>query len=118
VKLAKTHGYAVAREDLKGLIESLRKLPKDHKVKLLIMEYSRIGKWIDWQCEKQGVPRIVVDARNTSKECPKCDHKGLEENGYRVLRCPECGFKEDRDVIAKLNIRRKALRILKNAGEL
>ncbi|MGC9009173.1 MAG: hypothetical protein ACP5I7_00970 [Sulfolobales archaeon] len=29
--------YAVAKEDLRGLVEALRKLPKDHRVKLIIM---------------------------------------------------------------------------------
>jgi putative transposase len=45
--MAKKLGYAVAREDLKGLIESLRDLPKDHRKKLIIMDYKRMGKWID-----------------------------------------------------------------------
>jgi IS605 OrfB family transposase len=47
VMMAKKLGYAVAREDLKGLIESLRDLPKDHRKKLIIMDYKRMGKWID-----------------------------------------------------------------------
>jgi len=50
---------------------------------LLIRKYLRIGMWTGWQCLKQGVPRVVVDAKNISKECPERDHKGLEENGYR-----------------------------------
>jgi putative transposase len=28
------------------------------------------------------------------------------------LRCPRCGFEADRDVIGKLNIRKKALKML------
>jgi hypothetical protein len=31
VRLAKKLGHAVTREDLRGLIESLRELPKDHR---------------------------------------------------------------------------------------
>jgi IS605 OrfB family transposase len=50
VGLAKRLGYAVAREDLTGLIESLRDLPKDHRKKLIMMGYKRLGKWIDWEC--------------------------------------------------------------------
>jgi transposase len=30
----------------------------------------------------------------------------LKETEYRRLRCPRCGFKADRDVIGKLNIRK------------
>jgi len=112
VTTAKRLGYAVAREDLTGLKESLRKLPKSHRTRLLLMGYSRIERWIDWQSLKHGVPRVVVDARNTSSECPKCDHIGLEEVGYRRLRCPRCGFEGDRDEIGKLNVRKRALRIL------
>jgi len=35
-ELAKQHRYAVAREDLKGLIEKLKELPREHKVGLII----------------------------------------------------------------------------------
>ena len=55
VELSKKLGYAVAREDLTGLINSLRKIKnKDHRTKLIIMGYSRLGRWIDWQAMKQG----------------------------------------------------------------
>jgi IS605 OrfB family transposase len=112
VRFAKKLGYAVAREDLTGLINSLRKIKnKDHRTKLIIMGYARLGKWIDWQAMKHGVPLAIVNPNGTSSECPKCDSK-LEENGYRRLRCPRCGFEADRDVIGKLNIRKKALKML------
>jgi transposase len=58
------------------------------------------------------VPYVKVDPNGTSPECPKCDYKKLEEVGYRRLRCPRCGFEADRDVIGKLNIRKKGLRKL------
>jgi IS605 OrfB family transposase len=116
VELSKKLGHAVAREDLTGLINSLRKIKnKDHRTKLIIMGYSRLGRWIDWQAMKHGVPPVIVNPNGTSSECPKCDSK-LEENGYRRLRCPRCGFEADRDVIGKLNIRRRALKILGISG--
>jgi IS605 OrfB family transposase len=112
IRLAKELRYAISREDLTNLIRSLRELPKDHRRKLIIMGYSRIEKWIDWQAEKHGVPYVKVDPSGTSSECPKCDYKGLEEVSYRRLRCPRCGFEADRDVIGKLNVRKKGLRKL------
>jgi transposase len=75
------------------------------------MGYRRIARWIDWQAKKHGVPLAVVNPNGTSSECPKCDSK-LEENGYRRLKCPRCGFEADRDVIGKLNIRKRALKTL------
>uniref|UniRef100_A0A7J2U4C8 Transposase n=1 Tax=Ignisphaera aggregans TaxID=334771 RepID=A0A7J2U4C8_9CREN len=108
VSMAKQHQYAVAREYLTGLIESVRKLPKEHRVGLTILSYRRLEQWIDWQCEKNGVPIIVVEPRGTSIACPMCSSK-LIENGYRRLRCSRCGFEADRDTLAVLNIERRAL---------
>ena len=73
VRLAKKLGYAVAREDLTELINSLRKIEsKDHRTKLIIMGYKRLGKWIDWNAKKQGVPLAIVNPNGTSSKCPKC----------------------------------------------
>jgi len=111
--LAKSLKYAIAREDLTGLIESLRKIKnKDHRTKLIIMGYSRLVKWIDWQAMKHGVPIDIVDPRDTSSEGPNRDSKRLEESGSRRLRRPRCSFEADRDVIGKLNIRKRALKML------
>ena len=116
MELVKELGYAVAREDLTELINSLRKVrKKDHRTKLIIMGYKKLGKRIDWQAMKHGVPLAVVNPNGTSSECPKCDSK-LEEAGYRRLRCPRCSFEAGRDVIGKLNIRKRALKILGISG--
>jgi len=105
--LAKQNSYAVAREDLTGLIENLRKLPRDHKVALLLLSYRKLEFWIDWQCEKHGVPIAVVEPRGTSTMCPRCGSR-MRENGYRVQKCTKCGFESDRDTIAVLNIEKRA----------
>ena len=106
--LAKQKQYAVAREDLTNLVEGLRRLPRDHRIRLIILSYRKLGLWIDWQSEKYGVPILVVDPRRTSSICPRCGSR-LVENGYRVLKCPRCGFEADRDRVAVLNIEKKAL---------
>jgi len=106
--LAIQYQYAVAREDLTGLVENLRKLPKEHRVGLTILSYRRLEHWIDWQCEKNGVPVITVKPRGTSSTCPMCGSR-LVEKGYRRLRCPRCGLKADRDTIAVINIEKIAL---------
>ncbi|MCC6043061.1 MAG: zinc ribbon domain-containing protein [Candidatus Verstraetearchaeota archaeon] len=106
--LTKQHQYAVAREDLTGLVESLRKLPKERRARLIILSYRRLEHWIDRQCEKHEVPLIVVEPKGTSSTCPRCKSK-LVENGYRRMECSRCGFKADRDTVAVLNIERRAL---------
>jgi IS605 OrfB family transposase len=108
VSLAKQSQLAVARENLTGLIESLRRLPKDHRVALIALGYRRLGYWIDWQAEKNGVPLLVVDSAGTSSTCPRCGAR-LVEVSHRRMRCPRCGLEADRDSIAILNIERRAL---------
>ncbi|MFP3172915.1 MAG: hypothetical protein RXQ79_07715, partial [Acidilobus sp.] len=46
VSLAKQSQLAVAREDLTGLIESLRRLPKGHRTALIMLGYRRLAFWI------------------------------------------------------------------------
>jgi len=108
ISLAKQSQLAVAREDLTGLIESLRRLPKEHRTALIALGYRRLAFWIDWQAEKGGVPLFVVEPAGTSSTCPRCGAK-LVEVGYRRLRCPNCGLEGDRDTIAILNIEGRAL---------
>jgi len=96
---------------LTNLVESLRRLPKEHRVSLLILSYRMLEQWIDWQCEKNGAPLIVVEPEGTHRSaCPMCGSK-LVENGYRRLGCPRCGFEADRDTVAVLNIEKRALEV-------
>ena len=76
MRFAKKLGYAVAREDLTGFINTLRRIKsKDHRTKLIIIGYARLERWIDWQAERHGVPLAIVDPRGTSSECPQCGSK-------------------------------------------
>ena len=43
------------------------------------------------KAEKQGVTVAVIEPNGTSSICPGCGSK-LRENGYRVLKCRNCGF--------------------------
>ncbi len=63
--------------------------------------------------KKYSSPRYPAWRRRkaTSSGCPKCDSK-LEENGYRRLKMSGHGFYANRDIIGKLNIRKKALKML------
>jgi len=108
ISLAKQSQLTVAREDLTGLVEGLRRLPKSHRTALIMLGYRRLGLWVDWQAEKNGVPLLIVNPADTSTTCPRCGTK-LVEVGHRRLRCPSCGLEADRDTIAILNIERRAL---------
>jgi len=106
---AKENSYAIAREDLNGLIEALVRLPKNHRIKITILSYRKLIHWIDWQAKKHGIKVIVINPKGTSSKCPKCGSKMIK-NGYRKMKCKKCGFETDRDVIAILNIEKRTLK--------
>jgi len=113
VEEVRRQSYAVAVEDLTGLIEAIRGLPKEHRTKLMLLAYRRLLWWIKWQAAKHGVVVVEVGPKGTSTTCPKCDGK-MEEVGHRRMRCTVCGFEAGRDVVAVLNIEKKARSVLSN----
>jgi len=113
VEEARERGCAVAVEDLTGLREAIRELPKTHKVKMMALAYRRLLKCIKWQATKRGVVVVEVDPRGTSTTCPKCGGK-MEEVGHRHMKCTVCGFEAGRDVVAVLNIEKRASEKLGN----
>ena len=107
VEEAKRQSCAVAVEDLTGLKEAVRELPKEHRVRLMALAYRRLLWWIKWQAAKRGVIIVEVDPRGTSTTCPMCGGK-MEEVGHRRMRCTVCDFEAGRDIVAVLNIERRA----------
>jgi len=107
VEEARERQYAVAVEDLTGLKEAIRELTKEHRVGLMLLAYRRLLWWMKWQAAKRGVVVVEVEPRGTSTTCPKCGRK-MEEVKHRRMRCIKCGFEAGRDVVAVLNIERKA----------
>lgn len=51
---------------------------------------------------------IAVNPRGTSSTCPRFGSK-LIEKSYRVTKCPVREFEADRDLVAVLNIEKRAL---------
>jgi len=107
VEEAKKRSYAVAIEDLTSFVEAIRELSKEHRVKLMALAHRRLLWWIKWQATKRGVLVIEVDPRGTSTTCPKCGGK-MKEVKHRHMKCVTCGFEAGRDVVAVLNIEKKA----------
>ena len=107
IEEARERQYAVAIEDLTGLVKAIRELPKEHRVRLMALAYRRLLWWIKWQATKRGVVVVEVDPKGTSTTCPKCDGK-MAEVGHRHVKCTVCGFEAGRDIVAILNIEKRA----------
>ena len=106
VEIAEDFGANVIKlESLKNLIKNVDKLPKEYRDKLYLMQYRRIQYWIEWQAKKHGILVQYVNPSYSSVSCPKCGRR-MEEKDYRWFSC-SCGYENDRDVIAVMNLNRR-----------
>ncbi|MQL54279.1 RNA-guided endonuclease TnpB family protein [Acidianus ambivalens] len=103
VEIARDFGANVIKlESLKNLIKNVDKLPKEFRDKLYLMQYRRLQYWISWQAKKHGMIVEFVNPSYSSVLCPRCGRR-MEEKGYRWFKC-SCGYENDRDVIAVVNL--------------
>lgn len=56
---------------------------------------------LEYVCFKEDVFFLKVDKNGTSQTCPQCQtHTEKKPLSLRIHKCPECGYKVDRDVAA------------------
>ena len=98
----KMNANVIILENLKNLIKHVKNLHKQLRDKLYLMQYRKIQCWIDWQAKKHGLLINYVYAAYSSIKCPKCNRK-MKEIYHRWFKC-DCGYENDRDVIAIINL--------------
>ncbi|BBG22903.1 hypothetical protein IC006_0187 [Sulfuracidifex tepidarius] len=85
VEIARDFGANVIKlESLKNLIKNVGKLPKEHRDKLYLMQYSLLQYRISWQAKKRGMVVEFVNPSYSSVSCPKCGRK-MEEIAHRYF---------------------------------
>ncbi len=103
----------VAYEDLniQGLVKN-RHLAKS----ISDAGWSTFRQWLEYFGFKYGKQTIAVAPHNTSQNCSNCGNKVKKSLSTRTHVCPHCGFIEDRDVNAALNILKLALSTVGHTG--
>jgi putative transposase len=91
----------------KNMIENVKDSMLRHRI--YQAGFRGMIKAIEEKCLERGVPVVKVDPRNTSSKCLFCGSKLMRGEAPRQLKCPRCGFKAGRDVVAVLNLERKYL---------
>jgi putative transposase len=77
--------------------------------------FAQLRSFLTYKAEREGVPVLAVDPRNTSRECPCCHVIDKQNRPDRdTFRCVECGHAGPADTTAAVNISRRAER---NAAE-
>lgn len=62
-----------------------------------------------YKAEKAGTEVVLVDPKNTTKQCSKCGVKSEKKLWQREHNCPSCGYTTDRDYNAAQNILKRGL---------
>jgi len=103
----------VAYEDLnvQGLVKN-RRLAKS----ISDAGWSTFRQWLEYFGFKYGKVTIAVPPYNTSQNCSSCGKKVKKSLSTRTHVCPHCGFVEDRDVNAAINILKIALSTVGHTG--
>ncbi len=103
VAFAKQHGFGIIMENLKNIRRHIRYGRKMNR-RLHSWNFRKLQFCIEYKAKLEGLPVVYVDPRGTSSLCPICGGK-LAPNGHRRVKC-RCGYEQDRDITACLNLLR------------
>ncbi len=104
VDFAKEHNLGIIMEDLNGIRKNINK-GKNLNRRLHSWNFRKLQFFIEYKAKLNGIPVVYVNPYKTSSLCPRCGGK-LAPNGQRLMKCRKCGYENDRDVIACLNMLR------------
>jgi putative transposase len=103
----------VAYEDLnvKGMVKN-RHLAKS----ISDAGWSTFRQWLEYFGHKYGKVTIAVPPHHTSQNCANCGQKVQKSLATRTHVCHHCGFVEDRDINASINILKLGLSTVGHTG--
>lgn len=103
----------VAYEDLnvKGLVRN-RHIAKS----ISDAGWYTFRQWLEYFGYKYGKITVAVPPHNTSQNCSHCGQKVKKSLSTRTHVCPHCGYTEDRDVNAAINILRIGISTVGHTG--
>jgi IS605 OrfB family transposase len=108
VLTAKGTNRAIALEDLKGIRNGGT---VNKAVRKLIDRWAfyELAQFIQYKAKLYGVPVFFVNPRYTSQTCSNCGYVSKNNRkSQSVFVCKKCGFSENADVNAALNIAHRA----------
>ena len=96
----------VAIEDLK-----VRNMVRNHHLAKSISDasWTLFRQWLEYFGKVFDVPVVAVAPHYTSQNCSNCGHEVKKTLSTRTHKCSHCGYIDDRDTNAAINILVKAL---------
>lgn len=79
--------------------------------KLRLSALSQLGEFLQYKARLSGGQIVEVDPKNTSRRCSSCGHVAQENReSQAVFLCKACGYSDNADHNAAINILERALR--------
>jgi putative transposase len=117
VAAAEGTGRGVAVEELTG-IRDRTTVRRADRAEHSGWAFHQLRAFLDYKCADQGVPFAAVDARNTSRTCPRC---GCVDRRNRPSQaefcCIQCALSGHADLFAALEVARRAIVSWPNCSE-
>ncbi|MBT9169134.1 MAG: hypothetical protein DDT19_02488 [Syntrophomonadaceae bacterium] len=116
VEKAKGTRSGIALENLKGIRDRVT-VRKAQRTQHSSWSFYQLRQFVEYKSAIVGVPIVLIDPRNTSRECPTCGHIDKKNRLTRnAFCCRVCGCAGLADNIAAVNIGRRANVNLPNVG--
>jgi putative transposase len=108
---------AVEKLNIKEMLEQKRPRGMTRKVfrgkhrNTLDAAWGKARDFLTYKAERAGCQVCAVEPAYTTQDCYRCGTRVPKNESERTHRCPVCGYTENRDLNAALNIRKRAFGI-------
>ena len=108
VAAATGNEYGIALEDLQD-IRTRTRFRKPQRAKMAGWAFAQLRGFVEYKARLTGIPIVLVDPRNTSRQCSTCGHIAKANRPSQArFSCKHCGYTTNADFNAAVNIRSRA----------
>ena len=75
--------------------------------------FRQLQSFLSYKAEQRGICVLLVDPRNTSRACPRCERtEKANRKQQSTFCCQACGYTANADLVAATNLRQKGMSLL------
>jgi putative transposase len=108
ISKAKGRAMAIGIECLKYIRSRSRVTVKSQRDRHSKWAFGELRSFVTYKAKREGVPLRIIDPKNTSRECPKCQHVDKKNRNNNQFECLQSGYKDMADYVAARNIAARA----------